>query len=53
VRLLWKKVYGVYSYNVYVKADGESDEQYKLIAQPTGSRLTLDGLQSGVYIGLG
>jgi hypothetical protein len=49
VRLLWKKVYGAFVYNVYVKADGESDEHYKLIAQPTGSRLTLDGLQSGVY----
>jgi hypothetical protein len=49
IRLLWKNVYGVFSYNVYVKADDEADEQYKLIAQPTGSRLTLDGLQSGVF----
>jgi hypothetical protein len=49
IRLLWKNVYGKYSYNVYLKAEGESDKQYRLIAQPTGSRLTLDGLQSGVY----
>jgi hypothetical protein len=49
IRLLWKKVYGAYCYNVYVKAEGESDEHYKLIAFPSSSRFTVDGLQSGVY----
>jgi hypothetical protein len=49
IRMLWKPVYGAVSYNVYMKAEGETDEQYNLIAQPTGGRLTLVGLQSGIF----
>jgi hypothetical protein len=49
IKLRWKSVYGKRSYNVYVKTDGEPDEEYKLMAQPSKANVTLDGLTSGVY----
>jgi hypothetical protein len=49
IRLRWKPVYGRGSYNVYMAIEGETGTKYSLIAQPTASRITLKGLQSGAY----
>jgi hypothetical protein len=49
IRLRWKPVYGKKSYNVYMAVEGEAGTKYELVAQPTSSRITLDGLTSGAY----
>jgi hypothetical protein len=49
IRLSWKPVYGRGSYNVYMAIEGQTGTKYELVAQPTSSRLTIKGLQSGAY----
>ena len=49
IQLRWKRVYGKGSYNVYMKLDGETDDKYKLVGQPTSARLMLEGLKSAQY----
>jgi hypothetical protein len=49
IRLRWKSVKGRMSYNVYRKVDGETDEQYLLVAQPTKADITFEGLDSATY----
>jgi hypothetical protein len=49
IRIRWKSVYGKSSYNVYMKLDGETDEQYKLVGQPTKASITLSDLESAKY----
>jgi hypothetical protein len=49
IQLRWKKVYGKKSYNIYMKVDGESDEQYVLIAQSTKATVVVSGLESAQY----
>jgi hypothetical protein len=49
IYLRWKSVYGKKSYNVYMKLDGETDEQYVLVAQPTKASITFSDLESAQY----
>jgi hypothetical protein len=49
IRLRWKGVKGKTAYNVFRKTDGETDEQYLLVAQPTKANITFEGLESGTY----
>ena len=47
IDLNWKSVFGKLIYLVYMKADGEADDQYKLVAKPSKSKVTIEGLISG------
>jgi hypothetical protein len=49
IHLRWKRVYGKKSYNIYMKMDGEGDEQYRLAVQSTKASVTLEGLKSAQY----
>ena len=47
VDLDWDVVHGKLVYLVYMKADGESDDQYKLKLVPSASKATITGLTAG------
>jgi hypothetical protein len=49
IRIRWKSVYGKKSYNIYMKKEGETDEQYTLVAQSTRASITMEGLMSAQY----
>jgi hypothetical protein len=45
--LRWSPVKGKLLYLGYIKADGESDEQYKLVVKSARAKYTMRGLESG------
>ncbi len=47
IDLSYSKVFGKLIYLVYIKADGEADDLYKLIAKPSKTKVTIVGLTSG------